>query len=300
MTKPSTSWDLYRTFLDVVTDGSLTGAARRLGLTQPTAGRHIDALEQALGMSLFTRSQRGLTPTPAALALLPHALAMAAAEAALKRAVSGEAQVEAGCVRVTASEVVACEILPAILAPFCAAHPSIEVEISVGNRVQDLLRRDADIAVRTGCPTQAALIAKKVGVAHIGLFAHRDYIAVHGMPESLEDLARHRLIGFDSDDTALRAVGSPGRAITRATFNFRTDNDPVQLAALRAGVGICGCQTQIAAMDKHLLPVLADVVRYRLEFWLAMHEDQRRSRPVRLLYDHLAKTLGAYWRKSGS
>lgn len=162
----------------------------------------------------------------------------------------------------------------------------------------DLLRRDADIAVRTGRPTQSALIAKKVGNAHIGLFAHRDYIAVHGMPERVEDLARHRLIGFDRDDTALRAVGSPGRAITRATFNFRTDSDPVQLAALRAGVGICGCQSRIAAKDKKLVPVLADAVSFRLEFWLAMHEDQRRSRPVRLLFDHLAKALGAYWRKS--
>lgn len=298
MTKPSASWDLYRTFLGVVTDGSLTGAARQLGLTQPTAGRHIDALEQQLGVSLFTRSQRGLNPTAAALALVPHVQAMAAAEAAVTRAVSGEAREEAGCIRITASEMVACEVLPPILAPFCAAHPAMEVEISVGNRVQDLLRRDADIAVRTGRPSQSALIAKKVGVAHIGLFAHRDYIAAHGMPRQVDDLAGHRLIGFDRDDTALRAIGSTGRAITRTTFNFRTDSDPVQLAALRAGVGICGCQTRIVAGEGALVPVLADAVRYRLEFWLAMHEDQRRSRPVRLLFDHLAESLGGYWRKS--
>jgi DNA-binding transcriptional LysR family regulator len=304
MIKPSASWDLYRTFLDVVKDGSLSGAARRLGLTQPTTGRHIDTLEQSLGVPLFTRSQRGLLPTPAALALVPHVEAMAAAEAAMKRTVSGVAGVETGCVRVTASEVVACEILPLVLAPFCEAHPSIEVEISVGNRVQDLLRRDSDIAVRTQRPTQAALTAKRVGVAHIGLFAHRAYIEAHGLPERVEDLARHRLIGFDSDDTAFRAVGSratatPGRAITRTTFNFRTDSDPVQLAAMRAGVGICGCQTRIAARDMDLVPVLPDAVRYRLEFWLAMHEDQRKSRPVRLMFDHLAKGLADYWAKSG-
>lgn len=296
MTKPSASWDLYRTFLDVVADGSLTGAARRLGLTQPTAGRHIDSLEQSLGVSLFTRSQRGLTPTPAALALMPHAQAMAAAEAAMKRTASGAAGVELGCVRVTASEMVACEVLPSLLAQFCRSHPAIEVELSVGNRVQDLLRRDSDIAVRTGRPTQTALIAKRLGVAHIGLFAHRAYIEAHGCPESLEDLEHHRLIGFDTDDTAFRAVATQGHAITRTTFRFRTDSDPVQLAAMRAGVGICGCQTRIAAQAVDLVPVLPDIIRYRLEFWLVMHEDQRKSRPIKLMFDHLAKSLGNYWR----
>lgn len=303
MSKPIVPWDHYRTFLVVAKDGSLTGAARRLGLTQPTAGRHIDALEQSLGVPLFTRSQRGLMPTPAALMLMPHVEAMAAAEAAMKRTASGEAGVEAGCVRVTASEVVACEVLPSVLAPFCRSHPAIEVEISVGNRVQDLLRRDADIAVRTQRPTQAALIAKRVGRARIGLFAHRAYIEARGMPERIADLAHHQLIGFDSDDTSFRAVGSrpitaPGHAISRKSFGFRTDSDLVQLAAMRAGIGICGCQTRIAAAEPDLVPVLPDIVSYRLEFWLAMHEDQRTSRPVRLMFDHLATYLGNYWQNS--
>ena len=230
---------------------------------------------------------------------------MAAAEAAVKRSVAGAVKLEGGCVRVTASEVVACEVLPAVLALFCASHPAIEVEISVNNRVQDLLRRDSDIAVRTQRPTQTALIAKRVGVTRIGLFAHHAYIEAHGCPASIEDLAHHRLIGFDTDDTAFRAVGyaTTGglvRATDRTTFTFRTDSDSVQLAAMRAGVGICGCQTRIAEKDGNLVAILPDAVRYRLEFWLAMHEDQRKSRPVKLMFDHLSKNLGEYWSKSAS
>src|SRR5690242_9172366 len=119
MRRPEADWDLYRTFLAVVRDGSLSGAGRRLGLTQPTAGRHVEALESSLGASLFTRSPRGLVPTPAARELIPHAEAMAAAAAALSRAASGEARGEAGTVRLTASEIVGHEVLPPILADFC-------------------------------------------------------------------------------------------------------------------------------------------------------------------------------------
>src|SRR5271155_4350210 len=123
MTIQEPGWELYRTFLEVVRGQSLSGAARRLGLTQPTVGRQIEALEAALGLALFTRSPRGLTPTPAALALEPHVEAMAAAAAALGRAASGEAAADRGAVRVTASDVIGCEVLPPILAAFHAEHP---------------------------------------------------------------------------------------------------------------------------------------------------------------------------------
>ena len=289
MTETAPSWDLYRTFLDVVRDGSLSAAARRLGLTQPTVGRHIAALERSIGAALFTRSQRGLLPTRAAIELVPHAEAMAAAEAAFRRAASGEASVVGGSVRVTASEIMGCEVLPPILARFCAAHPAIEVELAVSNRVQDLLRRDADIAVRTGRPTQTALIARKIGTVRIGLFAHRSYIKARGSPKDVTDLAHHRLIGFDRDSTSFSAIGDTGMGVTRDTFGFRTDSDPAQLAALRAGIGIAGCQSQIAARDSRLVPILPDEISFRMQIWLAMHEDLRATQRVRLMFDHLAK-----------
>ena len=294
MTETVPSWGLYRTFLDVVRDGSLSAAARRLGLTQPTVGRHIAALERSIGAALFTRSQRGLLPTSAAIELVPHAEAMAVAEAAFRRAASGEASVVGGSVRVTASEIMGCEVLPPILARFCVAHPAIEVELAVSNRVQDLLRRDADIAVRTGRPTQTALIARKIGTVRIGLFAHRSYTKARGLPKDVTDLAHHRLIGFDRDSTSFSAIGDTGMGVTRDTFGFRTDSDPAQLAALRAGIGIAGCQTQIAARDSRLVAILPDKISFSLEIWLAMHEDLRATQRVRMMFDHLASNLASY------
>ena len=162
------SWDELRTFFEVVRDGSLSGAARRLGFTQPTIGRHIDALEQALGLTLFTRSPRGLAPTPAAIALAPHGEAMAAAAAALARSASSEAALDRGAVRVTASEIIGNEVLPSIFAGFHAKHPGAAIELAVTNRNEDLARGDADVAVRMVRPTQSG-----AGRAPHRISAHR-------------------------------------------------------------------------------------------------------------------------------
>src|SRR6478609_9570878 len=155
MNSTEPGWEHYRSFLAVYREGSLSGAARALGLTQPTVGRHLDALETALGTSLFTRSQNGLRPSTGAAALVPHVEAMASAAAALGRAASGEALEERGAVRVTASEMVGIEVLPPALAGFREAHPLIDVELVLSNRTADLSRRDADIAIRMVKPTQA-------------------------------------------------------------------------------------------------------------------------------------------------
>jgi DNA-binding transcriptional LysR family regulator len=288
------SWDELRTFTEVARDGSLSGAARRLGLTQPTVGRHIDALEAALGLTLFTRSPRGLTPTPAALALEPHVEAMAAAAAALVRTASGEAAADRGAVRVTASEIVGVEVLPPMLAAFHAEHPGIAIELALTNRTQDLARRDADIAVRMVRPTQSSLLARRIGSSRINLFAHRDYLARFGEPRSLADLTSHCFIGFDRDNSTFRAAGDHAGQMTRESFGLRCDNDLAQLAALRAGVGIGGCQDNIARRTPELVCVLPNAFRYALDVWLVMHEDLKATRRVRLLFDHLATGLTAY------
>ena len=290
------SWDELRTFIEVAHDGSLTGAARRLGLTQPTVGRHIDALEAALGVTLFTRSPRGLTATPAALALLPHADVMASAAATLVRTASAEAAPDRGTVRVTASEVMGCEVLPAILATFRAAHPGIAVELTLTNRTEDLARRDADIAVRMLRPTQRGLVARRIGSSPIALYAHRDYLARFGTPRVLADLSGHAFIGFDRDNRSFRAAGDFARRLKREDFAFRCDSDVAQLAALRAGVGIGGCQENIARRTPELVPVLPNAIQFALEVWLAMHKETRATRRVRLLFDHLAEGLADYVR----
>ncbi len=296
MTQSEPPWDALRTFGAVMREASLSGAARRLSLTQPTVGRHIDALEQALGLSLFTRSPQGLTPTPEALALAPHVEAMAAAAAALERAASGEAAADHGVVRVTASEIVGCEVLPPIFASFRAAHPGVAIELALTNRNEDLARGDADIAVRMVRPTQSALVARRIGRSPIGLYAHRDYLARCGTPRTLADLANHCVIGFDRDDRSFRAVGGGLQPFTRENFGFRCDSDLAQLAALRAGVGVAGCQAAIARRDEALVPVLPGALRYALEVWLVMHEDAKATRRVRLAFDHLALGLTDYLR----
>jgi len=294
MAKIAPGWDELRTFVEVVHDGSLSGAARRLGLTQPTVGRHIDALEAALGVSLFTRSPRGLTPTPAALRLAPHVEAMASAAAALVRAASGEAAADRGVVRVTASDVIGCEVLPQILAAFRAEHPGIAIELALTNRNEDLARRDADIAVRMVRPTQSGLVARRIGVSRIGLYAHRDYLARCGEPRSLADLKSHTVIGFDRDNRTFRAAGGFARRLTREDFGFRCDSDLAQLAALRAGAGVGGCQENIARRTPELVAVLPNAIQYALEIWLVMHEDLKATRRVRLLFDRLAAGLTDY------
>lgn len=285
-------WELYRSFLAVVREGSLSGAARALGLTQPTIGRHIDALEEALGIALFTRSQTGLNATEGALALVPHAEAMASAAEALQRAASGEAEEDRGTVRITASEMIGTEVLPPILARFREAHPRIAVELMLSNRTDDLLRREADIAIRMVRPTQSALVAKKIGAVHLGLHAHPGYLARHGAPRTVEDALAHPLIGFDREPS-MRRIDGLGMPIARDLFAFRCDSDFAQYAALRAGFGLGLCQKALGRRDG-LVPLLEDRIGFALDIWVVMHEDLRTSRRMRLMFDHLAAEFAAY------
>ncbi|HXQ12508.1 MAG TPA: LysR family transcriptional regulator [Caulobacteraceae bacterium] len=287
-------WDLYRAFLAVLDTGSLSGAARRLGLTQPTLGRQIEALERALGgQALFTRSPSGLRPTDASLALRPHAEAMAAAAEALLRTASGAADEARGVVRVTTSQVMGAEVLPEILARFHEDHPEIAIELVLSDRQEDLLRRDADIAVRMARPTQAALTARRIGAVPVGLFAHRRYLERHGAPASLGQ-AGVSAIGFDRNLEMLSALRALDIRLDREMFALRSDSDVAQMAALRAGFGVGACQYGIARRDPNLVPVLVDSFRFDLECWVAMHEDLRANLRMRLMFDALAEGLKAY------
>jgi DNA-binding transcriptional LysR family regulator len=197
---------------------------------------------------------------------------------------------------VTASEIVGCEVLPPIFAAFRAENPGIAIELALTNRTEDLSRRDADIAVRMVRPTQNALVARRIGTTRIGLFAHRDYLAKFRAPSSLADLASHRLIGFDRDDRSFRAAGPLAAHLSRDPFGFRCDSDLAQLAALRAGLGIGGCQENIARRSPELSRILPNLFSHSLEIWLVMHEDMKATPRLRLLFDHLAAGLIDYVR----
>ncbi|WP_279358218.1 LysR family transcriptional regulator [Methylobacterium indicum] len=291
MTEPS--WDHYRAALAVLEEGSLSGAARALGLTQPTLGRQIAALERALGVALFTRSPTGLAPTEAALILAPYARSLKATAAALHRAVASEAEGLSGRVRITASEVVGAEVLPAILAGLHARHPGLAVDVMLSDRMQDLLHRDADIAVRMAPPTQAALVARRVGIIGLGLYGHRRYLAARGRPERPADLDRHSVIGFDAETPFLRGMMRQAPALAAARFAWRSDSTLAQLAAVRAGFGLGACHTALAARDPDLIRVVPEIV-WELPTFVAMHEDLRSLRRCRVTFDALAEGMAAY------
>jgi DNA-binding transcriptional LysR family regulator len=277
----------------VLREGNLSRAARLLDLTQPTLGRHIGELERGLNLALFTRSPRGLAPTDAAFELRPHAQAMAAAAEALLRSASGSATEARGVVRITAPEIIGAEILPAILTRFRKKYPGVTIELALTNVTENLLAREADIAVRLVRPDQTALVAKKVGQVRFGCYAHRDYLKRHGVPRSFEDLSSHTLIGFDKGGTAIKALRDMPNPLSRTDFAFRSDSALAQIAMVRAGFGIGRGADISARFDPDLVPLLADKYCVEVDLWVAMHEDSRNSRRMRLMFDHLAASLSA-------
>lgn len=291
MNRPPPSWDLYRSFLAVIREGSLSAAARALGLTQPTLARHVAALEEAVGGSLFVRSPRGLDPTDAALALKPQAEALDAAAASLWRTASGWGAEVRGTVRVTASEVVGARILPAVLAALRERHPALEVELVLSNGIDNLLQRDADVAVRMVEPDQQALLVRRVGSIALGLHAHRRYLDRHGVPQSLEALDGHSLIGFDRETPDIRALMQRVPGLTLPRFALRTDSHLAQLSAIEAGYGIGICQVPLARRNPDLVRLLADRFELPMGVWVAMHEDLRSTPRCRAVFDGLVAGL---------
>jgi len=286
-------WNLHRTFLAVIEEGSLSGAARRLGLTQPTTARHIDALEAAVGAELFLRSQRGMIPTDMAQALRPYAETLASTAAALMREASGAEGAVRGAVRVSASEIIGVEHLPPILTRLRRRHPDLVVELVVSNLVDDLLQRGADIAVRNVEPTQDALVARRMPAVELGLHARADYLAQRGTPRTIADLSAHDLIGFDRETPAIRAILRRYPGFGREAYALRADSDLAQLAAIRAGFGIGLCQTPMGSRDPDLVRILADAVSIELGVWIVMHEDLRKSARCRAVFDALVEGLDA-------
>ena len=288
------SWELYRTFLAVMREGSLSGAARLLGITQPTAGRHLDALEAAMDMALFMRTQHGLSPTREALALRPFAEAMESAGAALLRTAASQQGGVRGTVRITASEVIAVEVLPPMLAALRAQYPEMYIELVASDRMEDLLQRGADIAVRMMRPTQASLVARRVGDVVLGCFAHRDYLARRGTPGTLEELAQFDLIGTDQETAFTRQVLTELPFLQRDLAALRSDNSLVMLAALRAGFGVGICQVGLARRDPNLVQLFPQQVSYRLDTWIAMHEDLRQTPVCKLAFAALVDGMSRY------
>jgi len=284
-------WDLIRSFLAALEQGSLLGAARALKSSQPTVGRHISELERQLGTALFERTGRGLRPTGAALNLADAARDMERAALQLVQGVANTQSSLAGTVRITASTPVSCYLLPAILARMQLDLPEIQVELVSSNAVSNLLRREADIAVRMVPPQQASLIAKRIGQVPVGAYAHTDYLRRRGIPRQHADLLRHALVGMDQDDQIIKGFQTFGVPLTKASFGVRCDDLIAYLALVRAGVGIGFLGSYMARVDPALQAVLPDLPIPPLPMWLAVHREVRGNARIRAVYDYLAQAL---------
>lgn len=285
----SFDWSLMPSFLAVIDAGSLLGAARQLQQAQPTIGRHIDALESQLGVSLFERTGRGLVPTERALAIAGFARGMQAQADDLSRSLSLAATQTAGTVRITASQTVAAYALPPLLAELRAVAPEIQVELVTSNEVKNLLRREADIAIRMVRPEQSGLIARKLGEVPIGVFAHKRYLKKRGTPEQALDLLRHDLIGFDQDDSMLRGFRSFGVEIDKTAFALRSDDHIVHWQAVREGLGIGFVATYVAAHDRNVVRMLPAMPLPPLPVWLTSHREIHGNPRIRRVFDFLAE-----------
>lgn len=293
-------WNILKSFNYVIKDGSLSGAARALEITQPTVGRHIEALETQLNISLFVRSRDGLSPTEEALNLLPEIETMAGAFGSLLRRLSGITEQEHGTVRISLSEIMGTEVVPLMLKKFHQLHPNIKVELSISNKMDNLLKRDADLAIRMTDPDQEALIAKKIGISTVGLFAHRSYTKKYGIPKSIGELNSHKIIGPDTDLLFIKALKGLGLDISREEIFFRTDNQIAQLKLLRNGLGICAMQAVLAKKEPNLIPILNKAISFPMPLWLVMHENLKSDRKVRALFTYLSKELKSYIVGSGT
>ncbi len=291
MPQESFDWALVRSFVAVLDAGSLMGAARHLGAQQPTLSRHIAELETQLGTPLFERTGRGVLPTAAALAIADAARQMEAGADALARLLAGREQAASGTVRVAASHIAACYLLPPVLAQLQREEPGIQIELVVSNELSNLLRREADIAVRMVRPAQASLIARKLADVPLCACAHRSYLRRAGTPRQPQDLLAHRLIGHVQEDTLLRGFAQMGLPLTREHFALRTDDHIAYGRLVAAGAGIGFAARYNLPHWRSVVPVLPQLKIPPLPCWLAVHREIRGNRLVRRVFDFLAEAL---------
>jgi DNA-binding transcriptional LysR family regulator len=288
---PQFDWRLIRCFLAGLEHGSLLRAARALGSSQPTMGRYLSELESQLGVVLFERTGRGLKPTTAALALADSARAMETHALALSATLMQQQAQLGGTVRITASEAIATLALPLVLRDMRRALPSIQVEVVSSNTVSNLLRREADIAIRMVRPDQSTLVARKIGEIAMGVYASRHYLDRRGVPLKIDDLARHDLIGDDLSDNIIRHARKLGHAFVPQSFALRCDSAMVQWNAVRSGYGLGFMGSFQARQEPDLVQVLPALRIPALTVWLAVHREIRTSARIRAVFDFLAQQL---------
>lgn len=285
-------WTRARAFLASAEEGSFSAAARVLGVSQPTVSRQVAALEQELGLVLFERIGRRLQLTAAGAALAPHVRGMQRSAVAFGLTADGQAETVAGPVSVSCSDVVAGELLAPAIASIVERFPALEIQLVTTNEVSDLTRREADIAVRHVRPEQAELVARRLPDRRAGLFGSPDYLATHGPFQSVDDLGRARLIGFDRAEVMVEAMASFGLSLPASCFSVGVASSLVQRELARRGVGLCFLMTEAGVRDAGLRPVLPEV-HLPVALWLVCHRELRTTPRYRVVFDALVAELRA-------
>lgn len=284
-------WNKARAFLVTAEEGSLSAAARALGMAQPTLGRQVDGLEQELGIVLFERVGRGLTLTPSGLELLDHVRDMGQAAGRVSLTALGQSQALEGTICISAGETYATVLLPPIIAKLRKMEPGIQVEIVVANHASDLRRREADIAIRNFRPTEPDLIAKKIADAHAVLYATPDYIAQIGNPTKPYDLLSADFVNLDHSGMLLKGLNTLGLGLTEANFPLLTESYLVMWELVRQGAGIGILDAEIGDADPTVQRVLPDLEPLVFPIWLVAHRELTTNRRIRMVFDFLAAEL---------
>lgn len=284
-------WNKARAFLVTAEEGSLSAAARALGMAQPTLGRQVDGLEQELGVALFERVGRGLTLTPSGTELLEHVREMGDAAGRVSLAALGQSQALDGNISISASETYATVLLPPIVAKLRQEKPGIHIEIVVANHASDLLRREADIAIRNFRPTEPDLIAKKIGMADAILYATPDYVAKLGHPKTPYDLRQADFVNMDRSGAMLKGLNALGLGLTEANFPLFTESYLVMWELVKQGAAIGILDAQIGDADPSVMRVLPDLEPLSFPIWLVAHRELMTSKRIRLVYDYLIQEL---------
>lgn len=284
-------WNKARAFLVTAEEGSLSAAARALGMAQPTLGRQVDGLEQELGIVLFERVGRGLTLTPSGLELLEHVREMGEAATRVSMTALGQSQALEGAICISASETYAAVLLPPIIAKLRRLEPGIQIEIVVANHASDLRRREADIAIRNFRPTEPDLIAKKIGDAEAVLYATPDYIKKIGNPTRPYDLRNAEFVNMDHGGMMLKGLNTLGLGLTEANFPLLTESYLVMWELVRQGAAIGILDAYIGDADPIVRRVLPDLEPLVFPIWLVSHRELTTSRRIRRVYDYLAEEL---------
>lgn len=280
-----------RGFLAAAEAGTLSGAARRLGLSQPTLSRQVAALEVRLGVTLFERAGKSLILTQAGVSLLDHARAMGAAADKLTLSASGHSEAGEGLVSISASDAVAAFLLPAILSQIRREAPGITIEVIASNALSDLMRRETDIAIRHVRPSEPDLIGRLLRDASACFYASREWVARNGHPRSADDVTGADFIGFDLEGRFVEYLAGIGLPLDKHQVPLVSENAVVAWEMVRSGLGIGVMMDEIAARMPDVVRVLDELPVIKFPLWLVTHRELRTARRIRIVYDILAEKL---------